>query len=380
MTTYYPTLDQFWPPVRARNFVKELGEKPGNYVKNMEILAAHAGVHPKQMWHVNPVTFAERHFRKCLYPTANLEKILGKDTYRRLDYERNSAYISSSAAWAYHKKEPIPPYVGPAVAAPVMPEPVPAPIVPEPKPSDAVIKEGWTTKCKTLTNFLEKINSLPLDGARDSVAIKMFNYIMTLGPFVRKFPKFYESLVNKVHELKTQSISEALHQVLLQTEDFLAHLQEPEPELKQEPEPAQKVEPAQEVEPEPFILDDSLPRYRDASCFSTEKYSAKDQESYKNFLDKVSEYIEGDCWALLVDREVIFNGYKEQTVRQQLEDHIMRDKIVESPHLLFVEMFIKKKDTCVVIYMHGADFKWMVINYSAATESMDVKYLKDKGF
>jgi hypothetical protein len=334
-------MEQFWPAVRARNFVKELRKQPGNYAKNMETLATIAGVHPKQMSLVNPVTFAERHFGHSsdYFVAANLKKILGNETYCELNQERHSLYSFSSAAWAYHKKEPIPPYVepvaDPAVAswrrrvaagaaavaaadalavepapAPVAePVPVPAPAVPEPQikrykmpqdctaqewhkeislrvddwvrlgankkaavasaawaaagsggaaavvaepavapvveepmiPSAAVFKDGFGVECKTIMDFLAKINSICPAAARYPVAIEMFNYIMTIEPFLRKYPKFYEACLNKVLEFKTQNISYALRDVLLQTEDFLMRLREPAPAAVVEPAPSPTV-------------------------------------------------------------------------------------------------------------------------------------------
>jgi hypothetical protein len=105
MSTYYPSLDEFWPAVRARNFVKALGGVPTKYVENMEFLAARAGVHPTQMLLVNPITFAERN---CI---SSVRTLLGDRTYFTLDMIRKSNWHPSTK-WFYANNEPIPPHMG----------------------------------------------------------------------------------------------------------------------------------------------------------------------------------------------------------------------------------------------------------------------------
>ena len=368
MTNYYPTLDQFWPAVRARNFVKELSLEPGNYAKNMETLATIAGVHPKQMSLVNPVTFAERHFRQSIYqPTANLEKILGRDTYYALSSERNSTW--GSASWAYHKKEPIPPYVEPAPKPAPVAVPAPAP-VPEPTVPSAFIKDGFGVECKTIMDFLAEINSLPLGRTRDPVAIKLFNYIMTIEPFLRRYPKFYDTCLAKAQEFKAQSISEELRQVLLKAEDFLARLREC----------AQKdvwcgckncavpiIHP-QAVSAVPIAC--PLTRFDDASVECGTIYHVKNTDEYADFLETLKEYVGGDCWAIKVNDEVLFDCYKDLSLKEQLQASILRDKIVDCPHLLFTDMFTKKKDSTIIIDMHSNVSLVVKITYRASDETL----------
>jgi hypothetical protein len=104
MSIRYPSLDEFWPAVRARRFVKVLGGKPTKYVENMAFLAKRAGVHPAQMRMVNPITFAERN---CI---SSVRKLLGERSYFTFDLLRNSTW-HPSAKWFYAVNEPIPPYV-----------------------------------------------------------------------------------------------------------------------------------------------------------------------------------------------------------------------------------------------------------------------------
>jgi hypothetical protein len=113
MPSFY-TFPKFWPAVRARNFVKELGQTPTTYAENMKILAERAGVHVGQMCHVNPVTFAERNFPMGGWELGGL---LNKDI-RRLFQEEASAllYPAGSSSWDYHRRLPIRPYVDQTLA------------------------------------------------------------------------------------------------------------------------------------------------------------------------------------------------------------------------------------------------------------------------
>ena len=105
MNIRYPSLDEFWPAVRAKNFVKALGGKPTNYEANMKILAARAGVHWKQMDMVNPLTFADRN-----WISVRTHTLMNMNTRVNLELIRESTYHPSTK-WAYAMKEPIPPYV-----------------------------------------------------------------------------------------------------------------------------------------------------------------------------------------------------------------------------------------------------------------------------
>jgi hypothetical protein len=82
----YASLDEYWPAVRVRAFVKELGKAPTTYPKNMEILAAYAGVPVKHMPWVNPIAFAERLCSAAFSDPANLTKVMGKRAYFDMCY------------------------------------------------------------------------------------------------------------------------------------------------------------------------------------------------------------------------------------------------------------------------------------------------------
>ncbi len=190
----YPSLKEFWPAIRARNFVKQLRQKPGNYAHNMEILAVKAGVHPKQMWYVNPVTFAEREFNTyCARDSTALIKLLGKDTYYYFCDERNSPY-SLSASWAYHKREPIPPH------------------------------NPWEYEIGVIMRFIDRINALPVGSARVSVMGTLFSYLSHQEEFLRTQPTFCNMISEKVVEFKTNPYAEPIMDQLLSMEELLGRV------------------------------------------------------------------------------------------------------------------------------------------------------------
>jgi hypothetical protein len=80
----YASLNEYWPAVRARAFVKALGKVPTTYVRNLALLAAHANVPVNHMPFVNPITYAERLVPWPFSFPANLTKVLGEYTYTRL--------------------------------------------------------------------------------------------------------------------------------------------------------------------------------------------------------------------------------------------------------------------------------------------------------
>ena len=90
----------YWPPVRARNFVKELGLKPTTYINNMKILANMIGMPVYDMdRRCNPVYFGEqfifRHgnsiFNRRLYDD-DFNRLLGPSAYWYLTQLRDMGF------------------------------------------------------------------------------------------------------------------------------------------------------------------------------------------------------------------------------------------------------------------------------------------------
>lgn len=194
----YPSLNEFWPPIRARNFVKKLCRTPGNYAHNMEILAAKAGVHPKQMWYVNPVTFAEREFKSYRDHNSDaLIKLLGRDTYYYFCQERDSGCFSSR--WAYHKGQSIPEY------------------------------NPWAWQVEVMQRLLARIVATPHGAERVPVIGELFSYLLRNEPFLRASSKMCDVTAQKVAEFKADPLTEPIRDTLEAVEAMMARIRPPAP-------------------------------------------------------------------------------------------------------------------------------------------------------
>jgi hypothetical protein len=140
----YASLNEYWPAVRARNFVKALGEVPTTYTKNLEFLAARACVPVNHMPFVNPITFAERVIPWPFSFPANLAKVLGKDAYTKLcgsvTLSNNVMPAHASSELAQEPTTPEPSVQEPPVLGYIVVEPSPSAIEPvaevDPEPVD----------------------------------------------------------------------------------------------------------------------------------------------------------------------------------------------------------------------------------------------------
>ena len=107
----------------------------------------------------------------------------------------------------------------------------------------------------------------------------------------------------------------------------------------------------------------------------------RNPEAYHGeFLKELAENISADSWALTVDDEIIFNEYVEKTVKEQIMEGVLRNRIADEPHQLFLDMFRNKKDGTVTVYMFG-DCPWfLVIHYDAVNNSLIVSQYMSKAY
>jgi len=198
----YPSLDEFWPAIRVRNFVKALGFPATNYAENMAFLAARAGVHVKQMNMVNPLTFAERN-------NIDIVSILGSREGFMLDVERDPQRPRGSGTWAYAKRQPIPPYVAPSF-------------------------DKWAITKAVIGCFLKKFKEATNEAERIATMGRIFTYILSIEAFLRAHPTFFAMIVAKVAEIKAEPLAESIMSVILKVETFLEglHVEQKPPPLK----------------------------------------------------------------------------------------------------------------------------------------------------
>ena len=111
-------------------------------------------------------------------------------------------------------------------------------------------------------------------------------------------------------------------------------------------------------------------------------YCLNDEIQYKELQEIILEHIEGDCWAVTVNDEILYNFYEQKSKREQILDSLVRNEIVENMHSsLFVELIRNKQDGKIVLYMFGYQATWfMIIYYSFARELFTVEYNKTPGY
>jgi hypothetical protein len=111
----------------------------------------------------------------------------------------------------------------------------------------------------------------------------------------------------------------------------------------------------------PFTDDDLI----DYECPTDASYSNA-LGNYDNLCELISEIVDGDCWAVTVGDEILFNSYDPNiSVKDNILNSIIRRAIIDNPHVtILCDINRKKLDTTIKIYMFGNDSWSLVIKYS----------------
>jgi hypothetical protein len=109
-------------------------------------------------------------------------------------------------------------------------------------------------------------------------------------------------------------------------------------------------------------------------------YLANNKSKYHEFLGRLEELLIGDVWAIVIDDEIIFNSYEPKSIKAQIQENIIRREISNYPHTLFSNMLKQKKDGQVIFYMYGYETWYVIINYTANTESLKIDYCKSQKY
>lgn len=192
--TRYPTIDEYWPARRARNFIKAgWGGSFPKYAKNMQWLSMLAGVPVEQMCYVNPVTFAERNGLLA-------ESLLGKSTYEyliTLRMEQQSIFDELGMA-------------PPAKLVDASAKPVSA--------------KMYGNEYHVLNSLIQEFHDTESFSDKLLVLSRLFKYLQFIPNFLRKNPVFYQVAVAKVAEFKDDPLAVSIRETILETEAFMATL------------------------------------------------------------------------------------------------------------------------------------------------------------
>lgn len=120
----------------------------------------------------------------------------------------------------------------------------------------------------------------------------------------------------------------------------------------------------------------SLPKIEYTEKLPSVTYAIIDREQYNEFKDDFISYISGDCYAITLNDEIIFNMYKEQLVRDDYLDEMIREKIIDTPDVLFNKIFRKNESARVIVYMSGEDPYFVAVYYTPKYQIITVEYYK----
>uniref|UniRef100_A0A6C0DJP9 Uncharacterized protein n=1 Tax=viral metagenome TaxID=1070528 RepID=A0A6C0DJP9_9ZZZZ len=117
----------------------------------------------------------------------------------------------------------------------------------------------------------------------------------------------------------------------------------------------------------------------------------KKEDSRTFYLDKRSNYDElmetfvslvyEDCRAITCDGDIIYNVYKKMTIRESIQEYLIRGSIVENCYsAIFVNIFQKNESSTITLYMSG-EYPWFVlIRFHPDVRCVTMEYYMSKKF
>ena len=120
----------------------------------------------------------------------------------------------------------------------------------------------------------------------------------------------------------------------------------------------------------------NLPQIEYDALEPSKAYSINSKPCYDEFCMEFTECVSGDCHAITVDNEILFNSYEPKSIRDSIQDDMIRQNIINNPHGLFVNLFGKKKDARVMVYMFGNKPWFLGVYFDASKEILRVEYYK----
>ena len=122
----------------------------------------------------------------------------------------------------------------------------------------------------------------------------------------------------------------------------------------------------------------SLPKIEYNEMHPSKTYAYNDAEQYEEFQEEFLNYVTGDCHAITLNDEVLYNSYDDKSVREQLQEDMIRDKIMDRPHSLFVKLFRTDEKARVIVYLFGQNPWFVAIHYEPG--SLKMEYYKSKKY
>jgi hypothetical protein len=100
-------------------------------------------------------------------------------------------------------------------------------------------------------------------------------------------------------------------------------------------------------------------------------FRRRSEKDYEKLCSLISEYMSADCWAFVVNDEIIFNSYNEnRSFSQKLTEKGFSNQITHDPHsTILVEINRKDEDATIELYMSGSLPYKVIIKYMAEDQT-----------
>ena len=100
-------------------------------------------------------------------------------------------------------------------------------------------------------------------------------------------------------------------------------------------------------------------------CINTDEGDHNGQKSLSKMITLIEEYIGADCWALMIDGEIIFNSYNyNRTVKEVMTESMMCAHFISDVRTsLWDLMRMPQKSHCIRMFMFGENSWELRIEY-----------------
>jgi len=112
-----------------------------------------------------------------------------------------------------------------------------------------------------------------------------------------------------------------------------------------------------------------------AVATSSKKYVATDSEQYAIFKKNLVKFISADCWAIVVNDEILYNLYKDKSVKENIQDTLFRNLMINDLDSVFRNAFCKEKDLHMIIYMFYESSEFLVCKYTFVTNTLTLDHM-----
>jgi len=98
-----------------------------------------------------------------------------------------------------------------------------------------------------------------------------------------------------------------------------------------------------------------------------------ENEDFDKLNELLHDYAEGDCWALIVDDEEIWNSYNKTSIKKQFMDDMARSYFIDNKHRITTLIRVKGKGN-IALYMFGPHAYRMQCDYSKEDGGFNVSF------